>query len=63
MKKYELIPSYLHGLHRIKALIDIPRHNVKIGDIGGYVSYEHNLSHEGDCWVSDNDNISHNAKV
>lgn len=37
--------------HQIQALHDIPRHNVKAGDLGGYVSSETVLSHEGDCWI------------
>jgi carbonic anhydrase/acetyltransferase-like protein (isoleucine patch superfamily) len=38
-------------LKRIRALIAIPRHNVAIGDFGGYLESESNLSHEGDAWV------------
>lgn len=49
-QKYELIE---HGIeyYRIKALIDIPRHNVKAGDLGGLVNTEYNLLQEGDCWI------------
>lgn len=56
-KKYELIPDTekrVDGpLFRIKALRDIPRYNVKKGDIGGLVGSEYNLSQEGDCWIAD----------
>ena len=38
-------------LRRIRALVDIPLHNVKAGDLGGYVQHKLNLSHEGQCWV------------
>lgn len=51
MKKYELLEREENGLCRIRALIDIPRHAVRAGDIGGYVESENNLSHEGTCWI------------
>lgn len=47
-KKYELIPTE-NEFFRIRALIDFG--DVKRGDIGGLVQYEHNLSHDGDCWI------------
>ena len=37
---------------RIMALRDFG--NVKKGDIGGFVEWIDNLSHEGDCWIADN---------
>lgn len=37
--------------YRIQALVDIPLHGVKAGDMGGYVTSEMVLSHEGSCWV------------
>lgn len=50
MKKYELLNQDAEtGLWRIKALRSFG--NVKAGDIGGWVASEHNLSHDGDCWV------------
>lgn len=63
--KYRLLPweqTHFRGLieaeipvkaRRIQALIDIPEHNVKAGDIGGFVSSRKNLSHEGNCWIAD----------
>ena len=52
-KKYELVPDEtVGGLTRIRALRDIPKFNVKVGDLGGYIKSERNLSHDGDCWVS-----------
>lgn len=54
-KKYELIPSEYPNLYRVKALKDFG--DVKIGDIGGFVQSEKNLSHKGLCW------IYHNAKA
>lgn len=40
-------------VHRIQALVDIPRHNVIPGRKGGFLQFEENLSHEGDAWVDD----------
>ena len=51
-KKYELIPSDIEGLFRIKALKDF--NDVKKGDIGGYIQSENNLSQLDDCWIYDN---------
>ena len=45
-------PVAFEKLYRIQALRDIPRHGVKIGDLGGYVSDRKSLSHDGDCWVA-----------
>ena len=60
-KKYELIPSDIEGLFRIKALKDF--NDVKKGDIGGYVESEKNLSQYGDCWIYDNARVEDNAQV
>ena len=60
-KKYELIPSDKEGLFIIKALKSFS--NVTIGDIGGYVSGEHNLSHDGDCWIYNNAEVYNYAQV
>lgn len=40
-------------LYRIRASRDIPRHNVKKGELGGFISSLDVLSQEGDCWVFD----------
>jgi hypothetical protein len=50
-------------LFRIEALIDIPRWGVKVGDKGGWVEKEENLSQFGDAWVSDNACVLDNARV
>jgi carbonic anhydrase/acetyltransferase-like protein (isoleucine patch superfamily) len=62
-KKYKLLPKQLitfncsteesiqHEMYRIKALRDIPAHNVKAGDLGGWVNHRKVLSQEGDCWI------------
>ena len=73
-KKYELV-NEKDGLFQIKALIDIPTINVSIGDLGGWIEKESNLSHDnnawvagkarvsGEAWVSDNAIVSDNARV
>lgn len=61
-KKYKLLDKetvqtsngLTYDMHRIQALIDIPMHGVKAGDIGGYISLNKVLSHEGNCWVGEN---------
>lgn len=65
-KKYKLlekesivgIDGKNYEVHRIQALIDIPMHNVKAGDLGGYISELDLLDHEGFCWVGGNAIIS-----
>ena len=56
MKKYELTgeTKEIGGkiLHRIRALIDIPEHDVKAGDLGGWIEAEKNLSQNGAAWVT-----------
>ena len=64
-KKYELTSdrSTIYGnvLYRIRALRDFG--DVRTGDLGGWIKSETNLSHEGDCWVSDNACIYQDARV
>lgn len=48
---------------RIRALIDIPMYGVKIGDLGGWVESEANLSHDGNCWVADDSVVKNLAGV
>lgn len=50
-------------LYRVEALVDIPRHGVKAGDIGGYVESEKSLSHYGDAWVGGNARVFKDARV
>ena len=58
MKKYELTDEtkVFAGVtvHRIRALIDIPRYRVNAGDLGGFIEKESNLSHDGECWIGNN---------
>ena len=37
--------------------------HVQEGDIGGFVDGEHNLSHEGLCWVGDDASVTEGAGV
>jgi len=50
-------------LHRIRALVDIPRAGVRVGDLGGWVESESCLAHSGNAWVSGNAGVSGNAQV
>ena len=67
MKKYELTDELIEvegkKLYRIKALVDIHKHDVKIGDFGGFVENKKNLSNEGDAWITDNAIVSGYARV
>ena len=68
MKKYELtkeMKTLAHGtvLHRIRALMDIPRFGVKAGELGGFVEGENNLSQDGNAWVSGDSRVYGNALV
>jgi carbonic anhydrase/acetyltransferase-like protein (isoleucine patch superfamily) len=48
-------------LYRIKALRAFG--NVEEGELGGYISSESNLSHEGLCWVYGDAQVHGNARV
>jgi carbonic anhydrase/acetyltransferase-like protein (isoleucine patch superfamily) len=50
-------------LHRIQYLKDIPRHNVRAGDLGGYIESERNLSHRWDCVILGDAEVFENALV
>ena len=68
MRKFELTDETLQlasgvTLYRIRALIDIPRHGVKAGDMGGWVEREDNLSHEGDAWVGGDALVLEEARI
>ena len=64
-KKYELTDETIdvdgHILHRIKAIRNFG--NVKIGELGGYIEKESNLSHNGKCWVYDDAKVFNDANV
>lgn len=70
--KYKLIRVGSLKIHRtndtasfyqLKALRDIPKYNVKAGDLGGYVTKRKNLSQEGDCWIGGEAQVVGNVKV
>ena len=65
MKKYELtdITKEYKGktLYRIRALKDFK--GVKIGDLGGWVETENNLSQKGECWIYDDAICMDNARM
>ena len=63
MKKYELLLPAKKGAYQIRALVDIPEHGVKAGDIGGWIRGEHNLSQEHNGWVDETSSINDDAVV
>ena len=64
-KKYELTDEIIdvdgHILHRIKAIRNFD--SVKVGELGGFIEKESNLSHNGKCWVSGDAQVSGYAEV
>lgn len=48
-------------LHRIRAIVDFGI--VKVGDLGGWIEDEKNLSHEGTSWISGNAEIWGDAEI
>jgi len=68
MKKYKIIEETerinSHGatVYRIVALKNVG-HDVKKGDIGGWIANESNLSHYDECWVYDEAEVFGNAKI
>lgn len=67
MKKYEFTGEVKSidekMLHRIRAVRDIPEHNVKAGDLGGWLETEENLSHNGAAWVMNSAYVMGKARV
>jgi carbonic anhydrase/acetyltransferase-like protein (isoleucine patch superfamily) len=69
MKKYEFTGETKEirllfrtaTLHRIRATVAFGI--VKVGDLGGWIEKEENLSHEGKAWVWGNAEVWGNAKV
>lgn len=50
-------------LKRIRALIDIPRHNVKAGDLGGWIQKVSNLPHNNEAWVAEDAKVYGDAVI
>jgi len=66
MKKFELTSEFITNafgmkLFRIKALVEFG--NVDVGELGGFVEKEDNLSQSGDAWVYGDARVSGNAEV
>ena len=68
-RRYEVVPGdtiqtpYGTTLTRIRALIDMPYHEVTAGDLGGYIEKETNLPHELNGWVFGDARVSEEAVV
>lgn len=66
MKKYELTSNFKmysdKKIFQIRALVNL-KNGVKVGELGGWIEKEENLSHIGDAWVSGNAQVSGNACV
>lgn len=66
MKKYELTSNFKmysdKKIFQIRALVNL-ENGVKVGELGGWIEKEGNLSHNGNAWVSDNAWVSGNAWV
>ena len=65
-KHYEFVPEdtiELHGhkLTRIRALVNLPQHNIKVGDHGGYI--ESCLNLRDFAWVGGNACVFGNAVI
>lgn len=65
-RKYELTNDSItvesKKLHRIRALVNVGL-TVKVGDLGGYIEREYNLSQTGDAWIGDNAKVYGNARI
>ena len=69
MKKYEFtgetkriaLEDRIVTLHRIRAIKDFGI--IKVGDIGGWIEKEENLSHKNNAWVGGNARVGGNAWV
>ena len=64
-RKYELtnisMEFGIKTLYRIRALKDFS--DVKVGDLGGWVQSEDNLSQKGECWIYDEAKCMDNARM
>lgn len=63
-KKYEMVLIKDNPIrYRITALIDIPKWDVKKGDVGGEIENEGNLSHAGDGWIEVGSVVTDSSRV
>lgn len=68
LPKYEILPGEISGPDgggycQIRALRDIPEIDVSKGDLGGFVSSQTSLSHNGNSWVFEGGYIGGSAIV
>lgn len=50
-------------VYRIVATQDIDRHNVKEGDLGGFVESADVLDQGGDCWITDDASVLYGSRI
>jgi carbonic anhydrase/acetyltransferase-like protein (isoleucine patch superfamily) len=50
-------------LHRVRAVATIASIGVSVGDVGGWIETEGNLSRDGNAWVYGNAHVSGDARV
>lgn len=66
MKKYELTSNFKmysdKKIFQIRALVNL-ENGVKVGELGGWIEKEGNLSHNGNAWVSGNAWVTDKAWV
>lgn len=62
-KRYSMTKVPRTTFSRITALVDMPEHGVKAGDIGGLIESEFNLPQDGTGWVDDSSSVSDLCQV
>ena len=62
-KKYDMIPTEVEGIFRIRAIRDIPEKGVRKGEWGGLIEKEYNLDQAYDCWIWYGAKVTGNARV
>ncbi|AJD93230.1 hypothetical protein JMA_39120 (plasmid) [Jeotgalibacillus malaysiensis] len=62
-KKYEMVRELSGRLFNIRALRDIPEHDVRKGDWGGRIQNEENLSQDGTGWVMEEAMVTGEAQI
>lgn len=67
-QKYEFTDEFKYltqyvKLRRIRAVMDIPEHNVKKGDLGGWIQKVSNLPRDNQAWVADEAIVYGNAVI
>lgn len=60
-KKYSMVQE--GEFYRIRALIDIPEYGVKVGDYGGVIEDESNLTQDEKGWISKESKVEKQATV